>query len=190
MKTDIVLSGVGGQGVLSAAAVIAATAMAQGLNVKQSEVHGMSQRGGEVVANLRISDREIHSDTIPLGNAAMILSFEPLECFRYIKFLKPDGVLISATKPIENMANYPDLEQVLADLQKLPNSNLIDADKIAKDVGTTRAANMVLVGAASKFLPLKAEALESQIAQMFGRKGERIVEINISAFRAGLKITS
>ncbi|OFZ69544.1 MAG: indolepyruvate oxidoreductase [Bdellovibrionales bacterium RIFOXYD1_FULL_44_7] len=187
MKCDIVLAGVGGQGGLSGSVVIAAAAMAEGLQVKQSEVHGMSQRGGEVQAALRISDQEIASPLIPYGSASIILSFEPLEALRYLHYLSPEGTLVSAVTPVVNFPSYPSLEEVLSKIRSFSNSLLIDADKIAKSIGAARAANMVMVGAASKFLPLTAENLEAAIKRIFASKGERVVENNIEAFRLGQK---
>lgn len=188
MKFDIVLCGVGGQGGISVSVVIARAAMAEGLKVKQSEVHGMSQRGGEVLAHLRISDQEPASPTIAQGTAALILSFEPLEALRYLPWLDADkGLVVSATTPLKNMNNYPETEAVLAELEKLPNKILLDADSIAREAGNARAGNMVLVGAASKLLPLKPESLENAIRELFGRKGEAVVEANLKAFEYGRK---
>ncbi|HET7839194.1 MAG TPA: indolepyruvate oxidoreductase subunit beta, partial [Rectinemataceae bacterium] len=148
MKYDIILCGVGGQGGISVSVVIARAALAEGLQVKQSEVHGMSQRGGEVLAHLRISDTAIASPTIPLGTARLVLAFEPLEALRYLPWLSREGSVISATEPIRNIQDYPELEAVHAELRALPKALLVDADRIAKEAGNARAANMVLVGAA------------------------------------------
>jgi len=186
MKFDIVLCGVGGQGGISVSVVIANAAMAEGLRVKQSEVHGMSQRGGEVLAHLRLSDTEPASPTIPKGGASLILSFEPLEGLRYLPWLNAGtGVLLSATAPIRNMDTYPETEKVLAELGAVPRAVLLDSDKLAREAGNVKAANMVLVGAAAKYLPLKAESLEGAIRDLFGRKGEAVVEANLKAFEYG-----
>lgn len=185
MKFDIILAGVGGQGVLSLSAVIAAGAMREGLSVKQSEVHGMSQRGGAVVAHLRISDSPVASDLIPRGSAAMILSMEPLECLRYIEYLAADGTVVTATAPSINIPDYPEIEGLLARIRALGRSILIDAEEIARKSGSAQAVNMVLAGAASLMLPVRAEAIEESIREIFGNRGERVVETNLSAFRAG-----
>jgi len=185
MKYDIIVSGVGGQGVLSISAIIASSAMHEGLSVKQSEVHGMSQRGGAVLANLRISDQPIQSDLIPRGTASMILSMEPLEGPRYLAFLSPQGTLVSSINPVVNIVDYPDLEGLLARLRELPRVVLVDAEKIAREKGSAQAVNMVMVGAASPLLPLKVETMEENIRSLFARKGDRVVDINIQAFRAG-----
>ena len=185
MKYDMILAGVGGQGVLSVSAIIASSAMKEGLHVKQSEVHGMSQRGGAVVANLRISDQPIASDLIPRGTASMILSMEPLESLRYIDYLSPDGYLITSTNPVVNIPDYPDLDELLQKIRSLPHVKLVDAEKLARQAGSGRATNMVMVGAASSLLPVKMETVEQFIRDIFERKGEKVVEINLKAFRLG-----
>jgi indolepyruvate ferredoxin oxidoreductase, beta subunit len=185
MKYDIILAGVGGQGVLSVSAIIASSAMQEGLHVKQSEVHGMSQRGGAVLANLRLADAPIASDLIPLGSAALILSMEPLESLRYLRFLASDGSLVTSTNPVVNIPDYPELEGLLAHVRSLPASRLVDGEKLARAAGSARATNMVMVGAASHRLPVKVETLEHFIRTTFASKGEKIVDTNLQAFRAG-----
>ena len=185
MKFDIVLAGVGGQGVLSLSAIIASGAMKEGLYVKQSEVHGMAQRGGAVLANLRLSDKPIASDLIPRGRASLILSMEPLESLRYVSFLSPEGSLITSTTPVVNIPDYPDLEELLGKIRDIPSAILVESDKLAKAAGSARAANMVMVGAASHLLPVKVETMEHYIENVFKRKGDKIVEANLKAFNAG-----
>ena len=185
MKYDIVLAGVGGQGVLSLSAIIAASAMHEGLQVKQSEVHGMSQRGGAVSANLRLSDAEVASGLIPLGSAALVLSMEPLESLRYLDYLSPDGTVITATNPMKNMPDYPALDGLLDTIRRLPHAILLDSEGIAKQAGSVRASNMVIAGAASRLLPLKVGTMEHLIASQFARKGEKVVKLNLAAFHAG-----
>jgi len=186
MKYDIILAGVGGQGVLSVSAIIASSAMQEGLFVKQSEVHGMSQRGGAVLANLRLADAPIASDLIPLGSAAMILSMEPLESLRYLQYLSADGgAVITSTNPVVNIPNYPELEDLLAHVRGLPVARLVDGEQLARAAGSARATNMVMVGAASHRLPVKVETLEHFIETTFAAKGVKVVETNLKAFRAG-----
>jgi indolepyruvate ferredoxin oxidoreductase beta subunit len=198
MKYDIILAGVGGQGVLSVSAIIASSAMKEGLHVKQSEVHGMSQRGGAVLANLRLSDRPIASDLIPLGSASMILSMEPLESLRYLRFLDPAGTIITASDPMVNIPDYPPLDGLLASIQTLGhpsaaaapgtpqlNAVLIEAERLAREAGSVRATNMVMVGAASHHLPVQVETIEHFIESLFARKGERVVATNLKAFLSG-----
>jgi indolepyruvate ferredoxin oxidoreductase beta subunit len=185
MKCDIVVAGVGGQGVLSLSAIIAQAALAEGLHVKQAEVHGMSQRGGAVVADLRIADHPIHSNTIPKGTADLILSMEPLESLRYLPLLEEGGAVLTADDPITNIPDYPQLEAVLRQVSELPRGKVVPARKLAKDAGSVRATNVVMVGAASARLPLRPEIIEAKIAEMFASKGAKVVEANIAAFRAG-----
>ena len=185
MKTDIILAGVGGQGVLSIAAIIALAAVAEGLNVRQSEVHGMAQRGGAVLAHLRISDGEIPSDLVPRGEADMIISMEPLESLRYAAWLSPKGTLVTAAEPFINIGNYPDISAVLAAVKCFPSARTVEAAAIAKEAGLARAVNMVIVGAASAFLPIKPETLESTIAAQFAGKEGGITEANKKAFQSG-----
>jgi indolepyruvate ferredoxin oxidoreductase beta subunit len=185
MKYDIILAGVGGQGVLSVSAIIASSAMKEGLAVKQSEVHGMSQRGGTVLANLRLSDKAIASDLIPLGTASMILSMEPLESLRYLKYLSTEGAIISAVDPVRNIPDYPELDTILAAIRSLPRAMLVEAERLARQAGSARATNMVIVGAASHRLPIKVNTMEHFIESLFRSKGAQVVETNLKAFRAG-----
>lgn len=186
MKFDMVLAGVGGQGGLSAAVLVARAAMAAGLRVKQSEVHGMAQRGGEVVAHLRISDGEVQSPMVPMGSADLLLSFEPLEALRYLPWLSSDsGCIVSAIAPVRNIPNYTDIEAVVAALRSLPRTRLVDADALAKAAGSARSANVVLLGAAAMLLPVSPEAIEREMRAYFARKGDAVVEANLAAFAAG-----
>ena len=189
MKKDIILSGVGGQGILTIATVIGMAALSEGLQLKQAEVHGMSQRGGDVQSHLRLSSESIASDLIPEGMADMILSVEPLESLRYFNMLNREtGWLITSINPFKNINNYPDVEEVLAEVWKLPRNITLDADQIAKDLGSVKAANIVVLGAASPFLELKYESLEKAINDLFGKKGNNIIELNLNALRKGREI--
>jgi indolepyruvate ferredoxin oxidoreductase beta subunit len=185
MTFDIIVAGVGGQGVVSLSAIIASSAMREGLAVKQSEVHGMSQRGGSVLANLRLADHAIASDLIPRGTAAMILSMEPVESLRYLEYLSPDGTLITSTNPVENFSEYPPLDEILARIRSLPHAILVDSEQLAKQAGSVRATNMVMVGAASSRLPLKLATIEHFARSMFASKGEKVVATNLKALHAG-----
>lgn len=188
MKKDIILAGVGGQGILTIAAVIGTIAVKSGLYLKQAEVHGMSQRGGDVHSNLRLSDQEILSDLIPRGGADLIISIEPMEGLRYLPMLAKDGWLITNTKPHINIPDYPDMDDLLAEIRKVKNHVLIDADEIAKEMGATRAANMVILGAAAEYLGFSYEALEDAIKSIFGNKGQKTVETNLKALKAGKEL--
>ena len=185
MKFDIILAGVGGQGVLSVSAIIASSAMKEGLAVKQSEVHGMSQRGGAVLANLRLSDGPIASDLIPRGSAAMILSMEPLESLRYLEYLSETGTIITATDPVANISDYPPIDEVLARIRSLPRALTIDAESLARRAGSARATNMVMVGAASPLLPVAFDTLEHFVQTIFASKGAKVVDTNLKALHAG-----
>ena len=188
MKTDIILSGVGGQGILSIAAAIGEAALKEGLYMKQAEVHGMSQRGGDVQSNLRLSDQPIASDLIPLGHADLIISLEPLESLRYLPYLNKEGWLVTNSQPFINIPNYPEIEKVNAELDKLPHKVVLDVEAIAKEAGSVRAANIVMLGAATPFLGLEYEKIEEGVRSIFARKGEEIVAMNLKALKAGYEI--
>ncbi|MFA7122617.1 MAG: indolepyruvate oxidoreductase subunit beta [Candidatus Delongbacteria bacterium] len=185
MKKDIILSGVGGQGILSIATVIGYAAIDSGLSMKQAEVHGMSQRGGDVQSHLRISDREVCSDLIPFGGADMILSIEPMESLRYLPYLSSDGWVITNSTPFNNISNYPEMDDVKKEIAKIRNHILIDADDIAKNIGSPMSMNMVMIGAASDHLGIDFEKLEKGIRFIFGRKGDEVVNKNLEALKAG-----
>lgn len=188
MKKDIILAGVGGQGILSIAAVIGMAAVESGMYLKQAEVHGMSQRGGAVQSHLRISDQPIASDLIPEGACDMILSVEPMEALRYLPFLSAEGGwVISSTKTFQNIADYPGEEELFGAFEQLQNHRLIDASEIARKLGTQKVSNIVMLGAASHQLGLPQEKLEGALRSLFERKGEAMVQLNIEALRAGQK---
>ncbi len=185
MKKDIILAGVGGQGILSIAAIIGTAAMGADLHLKQAEVHGMSQRGGDVHSNLRLSDKPVASDLIPRGHADMIIAVEPMEALRYVTMLSEDGWLITNSTPHVNIKNYPEIDKILKEIKQLPRHIIIDADTMAKDMGNKRAANMVILGAALPFLEMDVQLFHDAVYKIFGRKGEEIVKMNIDALQAG-----
>jgi indolepyruvate ferredoxin oxidoreductase, beta subunit len=189
MKKDIILAGVGGQGILSIAAIIGQAAVSSGLYLKQAEVHGMSQRGGDVQSNLRLSDKPIASDLIPHGKADMIISVEPMESLRYLPYLSQDGWVVTNTKPFINIPDYPEENKLMEEIKKLPHHIALDAEKIAGELGTVKAANMVMLGAASPFLGMDYEKLQNAIKTIFSRKGEEIVDLNLRALEAGKNFT-
>lgn len=191
MKTDIILAGVGGQGILSIATILGAAALEENLYLKQAEVHGMSQRGGDVQSNLRISDAPVASDLIPLGGADLIVSLEPMEALRYLPYLAKEGVVVTNTVPFVNIPDYPEEERVMNELHSLPHVVAFDMDAVAKEVASPRSSNMVLLGACAPFVKgLEKEKIEQGIRNVFGRKGEAIVESNIKAFRAGWELAT
>ncbi|MBE9481908.1 MAG: indolepyruvate oxidoreductase subunit beta [Bacteroidetes bacterium] len=187
MKKDIILAGVGGQGILSIAAIIGTAAVNAGLFLKQAEVHGMSQRGGDVQSHLRLSSEEIASDLIPGGKTDLIVSVEPMESLRYLPMLSPDGWLITNTEPFVNIPNYPDINKVISEIEAFPRHIALNAEQIAKDLGSVRSANIVMLGASSPFLDLDYNFLEDAIRNIFQNKGEDIIKVNIDAFLTGLK---
>ncbi len=190
MKQDIILAGVGGQGILSIATVIGSAALEQGLYLKQAEVHGMSQRGGDVQSNLRLSSKPIYSDLIPRGGADLIVSLEPMEALRYLPYLSGEGWIITNTAPFVNIPDYPEQEALMAELKKHPRVVALDVDAIAKDLGTPRGANMVLLGAMAAVMHiLEPEKLRDGIRRIFARKGDAVVESNLKAFDAGLQFS-
>lgn len=188
MKTDIILCGVGGMGALSSAAIISKAALDMGWYMKQAETHGMSQRGGDVQSHLRLSSEPIASDLIPEGQCDVILSVEPMEALRYLPFLNKNGWIITNENPFINIPNYPEKEAILAEINKVPNHIYFDADAIAKEVKNPKGTNMVVLGAASKYLKLDMEKLEGAVRAIFGKKGEAIVKANLAALRAGRAI--
>ena len=185
MKRDIILAGVGGQGILSIAATIGTAALNAGLYIKQAEVHGMSQRGGDVSSNLRIADHEIASDLIPFGQADLIISVEPMESLRYLPLLSSNGWLITNTKPFINITNYPEMDKLMTEIEKIDNHIALDADEIAKKLGSGKSANMVILGAASPFLEIDYSELKEAIRNIFARKGVDVVKLNLDALQAG-----
>ncbi len=185
MKSDIVLAGVGGQGILTIATILGAAALNENLHLKQAEVHGMSQRGGDVQSNLRLSSDPIHSDLIPLGGADLIVSLEPMEALRYLPFLSEHGWIVTNSLPFVNIDNYPEMSAVEEELARCPRVVSFDMEALAKEVASARSSNLVLLGAASPVIDIEPEKIEEAVRALFIPKGEKIVEANIAAFRAG-----
>jgi indolepyruvate ferredoxin oxidoreductase beta subunit len=189
MKTDIILAGVGGQGILSIAATIAMAALDNELFIKQSEVHGMSQRGGAVESHLRISNKQVASDLIPVGQADIIISVEPMEGLRYLSYLSDEGWLVTNSKPLINIANYPDMDELDKEISKIKNHIALDSDKIALQIKSPRSTNIVMLGAASPFIDIPYESFKVGIINIFGSKGENVVQLNLDALNAGREFT-
>ena len=185
MKKDIILAGVGGQGILSIATIIGQAALSQGLYIKQAEVHGMSQRGGDVQSNLRLSSSVIQSDLIALGSADVIIAMEPMEALRYQPFLSKDGWVITAAAPFVNIPAYPDIERIHADLARLPHVVTLDIEALARENHMPKAANMILLGAASDALGMDFATLQDAVRTVFAAKGDAIVDMNIKALEIG-----
>jgi indolepyruvate ferredoxin oxidoreductase beta subunit len=190
MKNDIILAGVGGQGILTIAATIGLAAVECNLFLKQSEVHGMSQRGGDVQSHLRLSDRQIASDLIPYGTADIIISVEPMESLRYLPWLSEKGALVTNSNPFINIGDYPPVEAILSEIRKVKNHIIIDADAIAKESGSVKSGNIVVLGAASRFIEIPFKNLEKAVKDLFSSKGEEVVAMNLRALKAGRDFTS
>lgn len=188
MKKDIILSGVGGQGILTIATVIGEAATRAGLHLKQAEVHGMSQRGGDVQSNLRLSTDEIFSDLIPMGQADLIIAMEPMEALRYVQYLNKDGWIVTSSEPLVNIPDYPDKDALQAELASLPNVKVLGIEAIAKENGVPKSANMILLGMAASVMGiLKPEEIRKAVRSVFASKGEQVVEANVKAFGTGLE---
>ena len=187
MKKDIILSGVGGQGILTIATIIGDAAAVAGLSLKQAEVHGMSQRGGDVQSNLRLSTEEIYSDLRRQGTTDLIISMEPMEALRYVDALDAQGWVVTSSHPYKNIPNYPDEESMMAELKALPRTAILPIEDIAKENSVPKCANVVLLGMAAKYIEiLSAEQLRESIKRVFASKGEKVVEMNCRAFDLGL----
>jgi indolepyruvate ferredoxin oxidoreductase beta subunit len=185
MDKDIMLAGVGGQGILSIAYCICNAALKRGLNFKQAEVHGMAQRGGAVESHLRLSADRISSDLVSRGRADVVLGVEPLEALRRAPYLSPTGILVSSSTPVVNIPDYPELDDLLRRIGTFENHILVDSQAVAKTAGTARADNMVMLGAAAPALGFAVDAFDEFVAELFGRKSARMVGINCRAVRLG-----
>lgn len=191
MKKDIILCGVGGQGILSIATVIGEAATRNGLCLKQAEVHGMSQRGGDVQSHLRLSTDEIWSDLIPHASADLVISMEPMESLRYLAWLSASGTVVTSSKPFVNIPDYPAAELLQGELAALPSVVSLDIEQIARDLSSPRSANMVLLGMAAPYIGiLQIEQLRDAIITVFSRKGQAVVDANLKAFDAGVAAAS
>jgi indolepyruvate ferredoxin oxidoreductase beta subunit len=188
MKYDLIIAGVGGQGILSLSTIIASAAMDEGLHTLQSEIHGMAQRGGAVMTHLRIADQPIHSALISTGTADMILAMEPVESLRYLDCLSPKGILLAASEPVVNIPDYPSPETIRRRMSLVPQAHMVEAGELARQSGSPRSANVVMVGAAAVFLPILPETLRSFIISTFRSKGQQVVEANLRAFEAGMEV--
>lgn len=187
MKKDIILAGVGGQGILTIATIIGDAAAVAGLSLKQAEVHGMSQRGGDVQSNLRLSTDEIYSDLIKEGAADLIISMEPMEALRYVTYLDKEGWVVTSSHPFKNIPNYPDEEVLSQELNTLPHVAALPIEDVAKENNMPKSANVILLGMAARYIEiLTPEQLRESIARVFASKGAKVVEMNQQAFDLGL----
>jgi len=190
MKCDLIIAGVGGQGILTLAGLIAQSALRAGLNVKQSEVHGMAQRGGAVEAHLRLSSATIFSDLAPGGAVDVLCGMEPLETLRHLHSLAPTGWVVTGSEAVENIPDYPPLADVLKAIREWPRHLLFPAIQLAQEAGSPRASNMVLLGAVSALLPLPEEVFAEVITELFQAKGAAVADVNRKAFACGRELAS
>ena len=181
----IVLSGVGGQGVLSLAQILLEALRRSGLHALQSEIHGMSQRGGSVHAQVCFSEAALTSPILDEGGADLLIALEPLEALRYVSMLRLDGHLVVSEEPQMDMAGYPPLDDVYAALKAVRGVHLIDTEDLARSLNHRQAGGMALLGMASRFLPVDDAVWRDVISQRFESKGARVMEKNLEAFEAG-----
>ncbi|WP_257310772.1 indolepyruvate oxidoreductase subunit beta [Geothrix fuzhouensis] len=181
----IVLSGVGGQGVLSLAQILLEALRRSGLQALQSEIHGMSQRGGSVHAQVCYSKLPLTSPILDEGGADLLIALEPLEALRYVSMLRLDGHLVVSEEPQMDMAGYPPLDDVYAALKVVRGAHLIDTEDLARKLNHRQAGGMALLGMASRFLPVEDAVWRDVISQRFESKGARVLEKNLEAFEAG-----
>lgn len=187
MKKDIILAGVGGQGILTIATIIGEAAAKAGVNIKQAEVHGMSQRGGDVQSTLRLSTEPIYSDLIREGSADLIISMEPMEALRYVPYLVEQGWVVTSSHPYKNIPNYPDEQQIVEELESLSHTVMLPIEDLARQNNMPKSANVVLLGMAARYIEiLSPEELRESIKRVFASKGEAVVEMNLRAFDLGL----
>ena len=184
--TNLLLSGVGGQGVILASKILSKAALLQGLDIKQSEVHGMSQRGGSVVSHVRFGER-VYSPLVAEGGCDVLLGFEPLEALRYAHWVRSQGAIVYSTDRVNpstvsaGLAEYPD--DVEERLKGYPVDLVrVEAGSLAERAGNRRAANVVLVGAASRFLDLPMDVWQRAIEESVPSK---VLDVNREAFRLG-----
>jgi len=189
MKNDIIISGVGGQGILSIASIIGLAAVDNSLYIKQSEVHGMSQRGGDVQSHFRLSDKPIASDLIPFGKVDLIISVEPMEALRYLPWLSNKGWVVTNSVPMINIPNYPEVEKIIEEIKKTKNNIILDADAIAKETGSIKAGNIVILGAASPYIDIPFASIEQAVKTFFEKKGEGVISVNLKALKAGRELS-
>jgi len=185
MIKNIVLAGVGGQGILSIAYCICKAALNRGYQIKQSEVHGMAQRGGNVESHVRFSDTTIASTLIPHGQADLIIGVEPVEALRHEEYLKPDGCIVSSVTPVMNFDDYPEPQGLLQRIAQIKDHVLLNSKHLATVAGNRRVENIVILGAASDRLGLRLNEFDKVLEELFSSKGERVVQANQHALRVG-----
>ena len=184
----VIVAGVGGQGAITLAQLVLGAAWKSGFFVHQSEVHGMSQRGGSVNAHILFDKKEVSSPVVMEGAGNLLIGMEPLETLRYLSLLRKDAEVVSSVIPIKNMAEYPDVDKILSELKSVPGVTLVDTDKYSKELSNKKAGNIILLGIASKHMPISKKMWHEVIKERFEGKGEKIIDKNIEAFEFGRKI--
>ena len=137
------------------------------------------------MSHLRISSTPVSSDLIPYGKADIIISVEPMESLRYLDYLSPEGWVITNTKPFENINHYPDFDKLMQSIRALPHRIFVDAEQMAHEVGSVKASNMVMLGAALPFLKLSEKSVNEAVQNLFSSKGEQVVVLNLKAIQLG-----
>jgi len=192
--TNILVAGIGGQGVMTAAEILAQTALSLGFDVKKTEVAGMAQRGGVVTSHVRFGEK-VNSPAIPDGEADLIVGFEPAEAARWLDQLRPGGVVLvnqaRQEPPIVSIGlfDYPD--DPVADIaERGVEVHAFDATDIAKQLGNVKLVNTVMLGASAAHLPFDADILKEAILARFRARKPKLVELNEQAFLAGQQAAS
>lgn len=183
--SGVIVAGVGGQGAITVSQLILGAAWKSGYYTLQSEVHGMSQRGGSVNAQILFDKKEVTSPVIMEGRGDLLIGLEPLETLRYLNLLDEGAFVISSVSPIKNMMTYPEIGKIIAELKKIPGVLLIDTEKLSVELDNKNAGNMILLGVASKHLPFEDNTWYEVINERFEGKSEVLIKKNIEAFEYG-----
>jgi len=186
MKSDILIVGVGGQGIILTSDIISKAALKDGFNVKKAETHGMAQRGGSVITHVRISNSDIYSPLIPKGKVDVLIGFEPMEALRYMGYINrknENSIMIVNRNPIE-IENYPDINEIISEIKRHRNSIILNALELANKAGNVLTQNIVMLGAASRYLPIDRDTLKETIKENV----KRAINENLKAFELGSQI--
>ena len=188
MSCKIIVSGVGGQGAITIAQLILGAAFKDNLYALQSEVHGMSQRGGAVNAHVIVSSMEVFSPVVMAGDGDILISLEPLETLRYLPLLKSGAHVIAAMEPVVNMDNYPEREELMGALARIPGVQLIDTETHSRALNAKKSGNIILLGVAARHMGIASARWREALTERFAGKGEAIITKNIEAFECGYQL--